>query len=334
MGIAEVSLAKGDLCQATDSYALAMALLTDEEQLRHQSKHYDDAIARNDDSTTSTKISEEATKLLAAKNWSALDKLADSLRSSKQETINGRWYMDDVYEAIDAIDDRKATDEEWKQHLADLRAWIKANPNSITARVALAEALTSYAWEARGSGWASTVTDDGARKMQERLAESRKVLDEAASLKAKCPRWYHTMDTVALGQGWNPEEYNQMIEAGNKAFPTYNAIYFGKVYHLQPRWYGDGDEWVAYIDDAANKVGGEKGDILYARSVIYLDRMCLSDNLFDEFKSLSWPRVKRGLTALAKKYPTSKRLHAQAAKLAVDGHDKGTAQAIAKAYKV
>lgn len=338
IAMAATYLQAGDLAAATDNYSHAVALAADadEDDLCRRISEYGKAIQDNENNAELQQIKSQTEELLAAHKWSSLDKLADSLRASKAMTINGRWQLDELYDTIDAIDDESASDARWKEHLSDLRQWVDTNPNSITARVALADALVSYAWEARGSGWGSEVTAEGAKQMEERLEEAQKTLTEATKLKNKCPRWYNAMQRVALGQGWDIGDYDAMVAKGLAAFPTYYPIYYSEVYFLQPRWYGEQDSWVAFLNKAANKLGGAEGDKLYARGTMYLDRMCLSgqSNLFDAYNTLEWPRVKRGLAVLAKEYPKSKRLHAHAAKLAVDGHDKGAAQAIAKAYKI
>ena len=48
--------------------------------------------------------------------------------------------------------------------------------------MALAKAYISYAWLARGSGHASTVTAERRKRFTELTAEAKRVLDESANL--------------------------------------------------------------------------------------------------------------------------------------------------------
>ena len=83
-----------------------------------------------------------------------------------------------------------ATEEDWKEHLKILNRWMAAKPQSVTARVALANAYTSYAWNARGSDSSDTVTESGWKLFGQRIGKAKQVLEQASRLKAKCPEWY------------------------------------------------------------------------------------------------------------------------------------------------
>ena len=52
------------------------------------------------------------------------------------------------------------------------RRWEAAFPESPIRPVAEPSAWIDYAWQARGSGWARTVTDEGWQRFAERLATS------------------------------------------------------------------------------------------------------------------------------------------------------------------
>ena len=100
-------------------------------------------------------IQEQAKNLFSAKDFDKLDALARKHRESKEHYADGAWKLNEVYAGICL--DKQASEAQWQEHLAALEDWVKAKPASITARVALADELVTYAWKARGGGYANVL---------------------------------------------------------------------------------------------------------------------------------------------------------------------------------
>jgi len=90
-------------------------------------------------------ISNSVVSLLAAKDYNKLDEVAAQYRSSKEGYADGRWKLIYVFEGL--IPSENISDSEWEARLADIRSWVKAKPNSITAQLALANDMVAYAWK-------------------------------------------------------------------------------------------------------------------------------------------------------------------------------------------
>src|SRR5688572_23879351 len=112
------------------------------------------------EATEQRELSAQGSKLLVARNFDELDKIARELRASKAHYENGYWKLGAFYKGFCDLPD-EAWESRWTNLIAHLRLWVKAKPQSITAHTALGRALRGYAWKARGSGWASTVTQSG-----------------------------------------------------------------------------------------------------------------------------------------------------------------------------
>jgi hypothetical protein len=126
--------------------------------------------------------------LLMREQFSELDKIADEVRSSKARFPGGSWKLSRFYDALDKTLVRGyETDADWQNHLALIQRWTTARPQSITARLALADAYLAYAWAARGSGYANTVTDQGWRLFEERANKAAEILQDSATLTPQCP---------------------------------------------------------------------------------------------------------------------------------------------------
>jgi hypothetical protein len=144
-----------------------------------------------------------ATGILKEEKFVGLDCLADHARSGKERLPGGLWKIHLLYEGLrqPVPYPVHATQQDWTDLLQRLQRWVKARPESITARVALALAYLDYAQDARGSGYAQTVSDSGWKLFAERTAEAKRILKEASALPTKCPEWYVAMQMVSQNQG-------------------------------------------------------------------------------------------------------------------------------------
>jgi hypothetical protein len=163
-------------------------------------------------------------RLLQAGKFEQLDCLADSTRSNKEVFPGGTWKLHTIYVGLEEPP-LHATQKDWKDHIGLLKKWVAARPQSITARVAFAEACVNYAWDARGRGYADSVSQNGWKLFEQRSAEGRKSLQQASFLRDKCPEWYVAMQDVALAQGWDPGAKQALLEQAVKFEPNYFYYY-------------------------------------------------------------------------------------------------------------
>jgi hypothetical protein len=151
------------------------------------------------------------------------------------------WKIHEFYWAINDLQGHPSQ-QDWKDHLKPVQSWVAATPNSITARVVLAQAYIDYAWDARGGETGDTVTNSGWKLFGQRLEQAKATLDEASALPRKCPEWYYAMQSVALGQGWDRRKVEELVERAIASEPGYYYYYRAHAYSLMPQWNGeDGD---------------------------------------------------------------------------------------------
>ena len=177
----------------------------------------------------------------------SLENAAQQLRASRAIYFHGIWALTSFYDGVSYIPDG-TPDSECEDFLNKIRAWIAARPYSVTARIALADALTNYAWKARGTGWANTVSSEANFLFEDRLRQAQQVLDEAKTLPQKCPEWWEAEQTVALGLGMDKNAYLAMVNQAIAFEPTFMSFYSNAVYFLQPRWYGDPGDSENFIE--------------------------------------------------------------------------------------
>lgn len=177
------------------------------------------------------------------------------------------------------------------------------NPQSVAARLALADVYLKYAWLARGSGYADKVTDEGWKLFNERVSVAKDILDGDPAIREKNPRAYVEYSTVALAQGMDKEEYLKMVDECHKRFPTYTNIDLNASYFLLPRWHGEEQDAQKYIVERADTIGGEAGDRAYAQMVWEVGDMLDLDDPFGEGSLLKWDRTKAGFKQIFKMFP-------------------------------
>lgn len=259
-------------------------------------------------------------KLFEERRFEELEKLAAELRAGKTLFRDGSWKIREFYKSFECADEEPA--KAWKAVERIHEEWIAAKPASITAQVAQANFLVNYAWFARGSGYASTVSERENFSFEKRLEAALQVLKNSRSFPEKDPIWWQIGLKVALGQGWPAKAFDELLDEAVAFEPQFYGYDFQRAYSLLPRWYGEPGDWETYAMEAAERKGGLGAEI-YARIVIGL--LPFHGQIFRESKA-SWPKTKEGLQQLRKKYPDSLELVNHAALLATMACDQAYAK--------
>jgi hypothetical protein len=196
---------------------------------------------------------------------------------------------------------KHATEEDWQDLMQLLKRWVQTHPKSATARVALAWAWIVYAGEARGTGYADTVSEKGWKLYEERTAEAEKVLEEAAALPVKCPESYLVKLNIAQHQSWARERIIALFGEASAFEPGY--YYYGRAVAmlLEPRWFGEPGDTAKFLQETADGIGGKEGDAYYFLVASSKDVIC---GCQDQAK-LSLERVERGYDAVERMYGLS-----------------------------
>jgi hypothetical protein len=237
-------------------------------------------------------------------DFAAIDSQASQLRVSKERLPGGYWKLRAVYDAIEAPETGdQASDSLWQKHLQRLERWGKEQPQSITAKVALASAWKGYAWKARGAGFAESVDRAAWGLFGKRLESAAAVLEEARALAEGCPHWFVITLWVGIGQNWDRQALDQVFDAGIALEPTYYYLHQVKATYLLPRWGGEEGEWERFAEESTARVGGEQGDIIFF--AIYSQMLSQHDLTFMNTHHQAGPRLLRGFRAIEKLYGAS-----------------------------
>lgn len=260
------------------------------------------AAAATEESTTSYEFRNHARQLYNKRDFAGLEALAKKIREGKERLVDGDWKIVDFYTCQDCRKDEP--ESMWQLHDQIHKDWEKKFPDSVTARVARAQFLITYAWHARSDKTADRVTEEGWKLFNERLAEARTILDQAKDLKPSCPMLWLNYQTIALGQGWERKDYDALFKEAKAFEPEFHPYDSARAKYLLPRWQGKPGEWEALAEKDIEKQGAT-GSATYARVVE--DQARYYDNIFDE-TNVSWRKVRKGFDDLLTTYPDSKKL--------------------------
>ena len=268
-------------------------------------------------------VKKQAKSMVAARDTAGLEALASQLRTSRERLDGGTWLLSVFY---DTISDLPADPEQSRATVDFYETWARESPESITAQLCLAGVLVDYAWQARGRGWANTVTDEGWRLMRERLEQSWDVLGRAKGLKETCPGWFQIAQGVALGQGWERAEYLEMVDAALQAEPTYGNYITKACYWMIPRWYGEVGDFEAWIAKKADTFPAAERDRQYAFYVWMADQMGIRGEIVFGPNRLDWDRTKRGFENWLKEKPDNLMIRFKFERFALLAGDRQTAR--------
>jgi hypothetical protein len=151
-----------------------------------------------------------------------------------------------------------------------LKEWREAQPESTLARIAEAALLIDEGWEARGSGFASSVSAEAFEKFHLRLLEASNLLEPLLEEERPAPQAVFYMLTVAKAESHSLSDRMEMVQKVMEVSPRYSTPHVAMLESLLPRWGGEPGSAAHYAGQVADEIGGDEGDVLYAKLAITL----------------------------------------------------------------
>lgn len=272
-------------------------------------------------------LERQARDLLYQEKFDELEKLAREFRRTKAKLPDGTWKLLFFYEGFSAPKNKSS--DGWKRFIDKFDKWLKKYPGSVTARNAAAYAWMEYGWDARGGGYASSVSDEGWRLLNERLKKSYSLLEKKPARPSDdCPERYNLLLGLATAQGWARPQYEALFHEAITFEPTYLAYYLEKAGYLEPKWHGEEGEWQKFARDAVSLTPASEGKAVYMR-ILGTAWMEKSFKSFSE-DGISWELMKQGFIDTERNSPDSPWNLNNFCKFACLAGDKETAQRLFK----
>jgi len=189
--------------------------------------------------------------------WSQVEEAFERVRRARKEKPVLNHDLNSMYDDVAAPAYTDSAD--YPAHCAALAKWRDEFPQSPTPLIALAKSHIDYAWQARGGGYAFTVTDDGWQLFHTRIDEARRLLEKAAKLDLKDGEAYRQLLIVAMAESLPDEQVRAWFDAGRKIDPGYAALYTQMATSKMPRWGGAPGDVERFAAEVAELVPGEDG---------------------------------------------------------------------------
>lgn len=261
------------------------------------------AVPLPDDPRPINRSALEARNVLLARDFEALERRAAVLRQKPRVLSDGQPELSGFYAGVAMCVQMRCGDQTlppqiWEDHALLLDAWIAAYPKSVTAHLAKATFEKESAWYARGTGYANSVSPAARKQFDERMRKARTMFEAMPPEAKSDPAWYAGMLSIALGQSWRPQEFEELYNEGTARFPAYLPLYFTKASYVSPRWGGSIEAFRAYVDQAVKATAATMGDAMYAR----LNWSSWTSTMFTNGQA-DWSRMRNGFVRLTRDYP-------------------------------
>jgi hypothetical protein len=124
-----------------------------------------------------------------------------------------------------------------------------------------------YGWEARGSGYASSVTADASKRFTDRLLQAKEALAAAAKIGRLDPRYCESGIKIELGMGGDHEKVQELVATSIKLTPAYFDTFRAASMFLSPRWHGEPGDIQAFANDLFEQLGPKYGSSAFLHAV-------------------------------------------------------------------
>jgi hypothetical protein len=240
--------------------------------------------------------------LFMSEQFASLDRLFDDWNSPTQLRADGRWRLTEFDAAFRIY---FAGGPAWDSSYQTLLRWREKNPTSRAAAIAEAIYWNAYAWNARGSGAASTVTDEGWALYSERLEKAAAALAGSKGYASSSPLWDYETILLARAVDRPIAERLELFAQATKKEKMFVAFYTATVEGLTPKWGGDWKLVDEFVRSAVAASKSSEGQSLYARLYDRIDECDCGG--FDLLRDtlVTWPDLKRGFDDLIRLYPHS-----------------------------
>jgi len=248
-------------------------------------------------------IAKRAESLLANRKFDELEKLAAEYRHDIVKTKGGVPALYFFYPGLSSNTSKdmfKATIAD-KPREALLEDWLKKKPDSVTARIALCDYWMKLAWEARGGGFANTVTADRWKAFHALVSKAASFIREIDT--TTDPVAYYQQIETARDSSAPRKRLDSLYLNAISKFPSYYEFYIQRAILLQEKWQGAHGEFAAYANSLPKIEDHETGLIAYSFVVVSTINSC-DCNGNEIFRSIGllWEPTKQGFYARLKKY--------------------------------
>lgn len=268
---------------------------------------------------------ENLLNVLIERQFQKLEKILAQTYAEKSQDIEGIYPIHQKLNEL--LPHSWDTKERAEYFLAAHEEWVEQHPSSYYANACMGIFYVSYAWQARGSGYANTITPEGRKLFNERLRQAEKFLTKAYTIDPDISIAPYKMMTVAQV---HPDRQDTDLEIWFQraihADPTDYYIYKLRADYLEPKWGGSMDERFAFARDTfKNAPVNSMAPLILAQAHWAVYEKDNDEKYFQ--RPEVWSELKAVYKELIKRYPDSMKRHNWFARTACIAGDFDTAKA-------
>ncbi|PHQ36560.1 WD40 repeat domain-containing protein [Rhodopirellula bahusiensis] len=249
----------------------------------------------------------EVNSHLMNREYVELNQLIDKTREQNPYSINGTPLLTAIYEHLGSpIRTTRQTVVSVNDRKQVLNAWISSEP-SVGAYVAMADCMLTLAFRHRGGGFASTIPPSRLAPMHEALEQAEAALDQAEAYAtdgdiadAGIPLYRMR---VARLTGADRETMQRYLNESAEIDPWLQPPIGAMCQYLQPRWYGEEGDLLAFAENWSDEMASQTGDYPYA--MVAWNTFNSKDATHFSEDGFQWPRMKRGVLQWLEQVPDS-----------------------------
>lgn len=259
--------------------------------------------------------------MLAVKSYKSMDEMITSLRDNKIRTPSGLWVQSLYYAGIQQYIDDAAMEKGFDVVEAEFSQWQDSTRDSDAARLAQSKLMIRRAWQYRGAGYASSVSDESFEKFHVQIAKAKKYLFENESISSRDPEWYvQTFNVLTAEKDSDEEKYRSYLDRAIKQYPEYYPIYFSAATFYLSKWHGDDEAFDMFAKSGEAVLSPDKAKALYAR--IYWAHACTRCGAGDVATWRDhWDELRLGFDQIIREYPDQWNIN-NYARIACSANDK------------
>lgn len=236
-------------------------------------------------------------KLYKNKEFNLLESGFKNLEQATVKIDTGVTGDEVIFYAFKAIYPGPGNDPSEEQRLA---AWKEVAKGSIFLEYAQIAYVRSLAWQARGGGFANTVSSESWQRFFQGLAQTEEMLTKASEQLKASPLWGHISLNLAFDNEHSTISSTDMFAYSVRKWPDYYGFQESVMPRLLPMWGGS----LAEVDKFATYWSGQRtateGTSLYARLYLSL----VSKGVTPQQTQYDWSRMSASFKDLIARYPS------------------------------
>jgi hypothetical protein len=241
-------------------------------------------------------------QMLVQGEFDKLDRIAADLIDTNKRNEEGTWQLTWFYRYLAGYGATRSA-ESRQTVISAAEKWMAQSPKSQTPAAVLANIYCTIGWNARGSGYADKVTEEGWKIFNENLGKGLAVLDAAEKREIRDPEFYAVK--LIIGRGLNkPDKWMQeAFQQGISVKKDYQSLYQQMAENLLPKWGGSSQALRAFADSAIRPDQKDRSHVLYAYIAAWVYATESAEGFMNH--QLDYQNIKRGCEQLLALYPNS-----------------------------